>query len=35
MSDSKIGLLRRGSHGPAVADVRARLLALPAAHLPE
>lgn len=35
MSDSKIGLLRRGSHGPAVADVRARLLALPAAHLPD
>ena len=35
MSDSKFGLLGLGSRGPAVADVRARLLALPAPQLPE
>ena len=35
MSDSKHGLLRLGERGPAVADVRARLLALPAEHLPD
>jgi N-acetylmuramoyl-L-alanine amidase len=35
VSDSKIGLLRRGSVGPAVADVRARLAALPADQLPD
>lgn len=35
VSDSKHGLLRLGSRGPAVADVRARLLALPAQQLPD
>ena len=35
MSDSKHGLLGLGSTGPAVADVRARLLALPDQHLPD
>src|SRR6478672_1828635 len=35
VSDSKNGLLRRGERGPAVADVRARLLALPPEHLPD
>ena len=35
MSDSKYGLLGLGSHGPAVADVRARLAALPLDQLPE
>lgn len=35
MSNSNNGLLRRGSRGPAVADVRARLLALSEAHLPD
>ena len=35
MSDSKYGLLGLGSHGPAVADVRARLAALPHDELPE
>ena len=35
MSDSKQGLLGLGSHGPAVADVRARLAGLPADQLPE
>ena len=34
MSDSKSGLLGLGSHGPAVADVRARLAALPLDQLP-
>ena len=34
MSDSKRGLLGLGSHGPAVADVRARLAALPPEHRP-
>lgn len=33
MSTSNNGLLRRGSRGPAVADVRSRLLALSEAHL--
>src|SRR6478609_9773088 len=35
VSDSKYGLLGLGSHGPAVADVRARLAALPHDGLPE
>lgn len=35
MSDSKNGLLGLGSHGPAVADVRARLAALPPDQLPD
>ncbi len=35
MSDSKHGLLGLGDHGPAVADVRARLAALSPDHLPE
>jgi N-acetylmuramoyl-L-alanine amidase len=35
VSDSKYGLLGLGSHGPAVADVRARLAALPHDELPE
>ena len=35
MSDSKNGLLGLGSHGPAVADVRARLAALPLDQLPD
>jgi len=35
VSDSKYGLLGLGSHGPAVADVRARLAALPPDQLPE
>ncbi|WP_241668308.1 N-acetylmuramoyl-L-alanine amidase [Pedococcus bigeumensis] len=35
MSDSKSGLLGLGSHGPEVADVRARLAALPLDQLPE
>jgi N-acetylmuramoyl-L-alanine amidase len=35
VSDSKQGLLGLGSHGPAVADVRARLAGLPADQLPE
>lgn len=35
MSDSNTGLLRRGSRGPAVADVRARLLALSDRHVPD
>lgn len=34
MSDSKSGLLGLGSHGPEVADVRARLAALPPGQLP-
>jgi N-acetylmuramoyl-L-alanine amidase len=34
VSDSKNGLLRLGSVGPAVADVRARLAALPSDQLP-
>ncbi len=33
MSSSNNGLLRRGSRGAAVADVRSRLVALPQAHL--
>ena len=35
MSHSTNGLLRRGSQGPAVADVRARLLALAESYLPD
>lgn len=35
MSDSKYGLLGRGSRGPEVADVRARLAALPPDQLPD
>jgi N-acetylmuramoyl-L-alanine amidase len=35
VSDSKHGLLGLGSRGPAVVDVRTRLLALPEHHLPE
>ena len=35
MSDSKNGLLGLGSHGPAVADVRRRLAALPPDQLPD
>ena len=35
MSDSKYGLLGLGSHGPEVADVRARLAALPPDQLPD
>jgi N-acetylmuramoyl-L-alanine amidase len=35
VSDSKNGLLGLGSHGPAVADVRARLAALPPDQLPD
>lgn len=35
MSDSKQGLLGLGSRGPAVADVRTRLAALPQDELPE
>ena len=35
MSDSKYGLLGLGSHGPEVADVRARLAALSPDQLPE
>jgi N-acetylmuramoyl-L-alanine amidase len=35
LSHSTNGLLRRGSIGPAVADVRARLLALSEDHLPD
>ncbi|WP_270887078.1 N-acetylmuramoyl-L-alanine amidase [Pedococcus sp. 5OH_020] len=35
MSDSKNGLLGLGSHGPAVADVRTRLVALRGSGLPE
>lgn len=35
MSDSKRGLLGRGSRGPAVADVRARLATLSERHLPD
>jgi N-acetylmuramoyl-L-alanine amidase len=35
VSDSKYGLLGLGSHGAAVADVRARLAALPHDDLPE
>ncbi|WP_346767848.1 N-acetylmuramoyl-L-alanine amidase [Knoellia koreensis] len=35
MSDSKHGLLGLGDHGPAVADVRARLAALSPDQLPE
>ncbi len=35
MSDSKFGLLGRGSRGPAVADVRERLATLPGDPLPE
>ena len=35
MSDSKRGLLGLGSYGPEVADVRARLAALPLDQLPE
>jgi N-acetylmuramoyl-L-alanine amidase len=35
VSDSKHGLLGLGSRGPAVADVRARLAALPPEHRPE
>jgi N-acetylmuramoyl-L-alanine amidase len=35
LSDSKYGLLGLGSHGPAVADVRARLAALSHDDLPE
>jgi N-acetylmuramoyl-L-alanine amidase len=35
VSDSKRGLLGLGSHGPEVADVRARLAALPFDQLPE
>ena len=35
MSDSKHGLLGLGSHGSAVADVRARLAALSAQSHPE
>jgi N-acetylmuramoyl-L-alanine amidase len=35
VSDSKYGLLGLGSHGPAVADVRARLAALRSDEFPE
>jgi N-acetylmuramoyl-L-alanine amidase len=35
VSDSKNGLLGLGSHGPAVADVRTRLAALPPDQLPD
>jgi N-acetylmuramoyl-L-alanine amidase len=35
LSHSTNGLLRRGSQGPAVADVRARLLALAESYLPD
>lgn len=35
MSDSKYGLLGLGSRGPEVADVRARLAALPPDQLPD
>ena len=35
MSDSKYGLLGLGSYGPEVADVRARLAALPPDQLPD
>jgi N-acetylmuramoyl-L-alanine amidase len=35
VSDSKNGLLGRGSRGPEVADVRARLAALPLDQLPD
>jgi N-acetylmuramoyl-L-alanine amidase len=35
VSDSKYGLLGLGSHGPEVADVRARLAALPLDQLPD